>query len=63
MSTVDMKVLVVTTAVTHIDQELVTTAIKGMSPSMYGMLDLIVVVADGELRQVLQPRSLPWSAS
>tara|TARA_B110000438_G_scaffold99646_1_gene98602 strand:+ start:7002 stop:7949 length:948 start_codon:yes stop_codon:yes gene_type:complete len=63
MSTVDMKVLVVTTAVTHIDQELVTTAIKGMSPSMYGMLDLIVVVADGELRQVLQPRSLPWSAN
>ena len=62
MSTVDMNVLVVTTAVTHIDQELVTTAIKGMSPTMYGMLDLVVVVADGELRQVLQPRALPWDA-
>ena len=63
MSKADMKVLVVTTAATHIDQELVTTAIKGMSPATYGMLDLVVVVADGELRQVLQPRALPWSTS
>ena len=56
----DLKALVVVTATPHIEKELVTTALKGMSPTNYVQLDLIVVVADGELRQVLKPRKLPW---
>ena len=44
----------------HLEKELVTMALKGMSPTNYVQLDLIVVVADGELRQVLKPRKLPW---
>ena len=43
-----------------LEKELVTMALKGMSPANYVQLDLIVVVADGELRQVLKPRKLPW---
>ena len=56
----DLKSLVVVTATPHIEKELVTTALKGMSPMNYVKLDLVVVVADGELRQVLKPRKLPW---
>jgi hypothetical protein len=42
------------------EDELVTAALKGMNPATYGALDLIVLVADGSVRQVLQPRTLPW---
>ena len=56
----DLKALVVVTATSHLEKELVTMALKGMSPTNYVQLDLIVVVADGELRQVLKPRKLPW---
>ena len=37
-----------------------TTALRGMSPATYGGVDLIALVADGAVRQLLQPRSLPW---
>jgi len=56
----DLSVLVLVGALAHMDDELVTAALKGMNPAAYGALDLIVLVADGSVRQVLQPRSLPW---
>ena len=31
-----------------------------MNPALYAGIDLVVLVADGQVRQVLQPRSLPW---
>ena len=31
-----------------------------MSPAAYGSVDQIVLVADGQVREILQPRSLPW---
>ena len=37
-----------------------TAALRGMSPAAYGGVDLVVLVADGTVRQLLQPRSLPW---
>jgi len=56
----DLAVLLVVTSLAHIEDELVTAALRGMSPAGYGSLDLIALVADGQVRQVLQPRSLPW---
>lgn len=57
---VDLAVLVVVAPVAHIKDELVTSALKGMNPVLYGELDLVALVADGAVRQVLQPRNLPW---
>jgi hypothetical protein len=57
----DLSVLVVVGALAHMEDELVTAALKGMNPAKYGALDLIVLVADGSVRQVLQPRALPWT--
>lgn len=56
----DLSVLVLVGALAHMEDELVTAALKGMNPATYGALDLIVLVADGSVRQVLQPRTLPW---
>ena len=56
----DLSVLVLVGALAHMEDELVTAALKGMNPASYGALDLIVLVADGSVRQILQPRSLPW---
>ncbi len=56
----DLAVLVVVAPVAHLKDELVTAALKGMNPVLYGALDLVALVADGAVRQVLQPRSLPW---
>ncbi len=57
----DLAALVLVGALAHMEDELVTPALKGMNPVKYGALDLIVLVADGSVRQVLQPRSLPWA--
>ena len=59
-SDLDFNVLVVIAALGHIEEELVTAALRGMSPAAYSATDLIVLVADGQVRQVLQPRKLPW---
>lgn len=56
----DMSVLVLLTSVTHMKDELFTTSLKSMNPQLYGNLDLILLVADGTVRQILKPRSLPW---
>ncbi|MSQ31427.1 MAG: hypothetical protein EXR64_05320 [Dehalococcoidia bacterium] len=59
---VDLHALVVIGAVAHLKDELATAALRGMSPAAYGALDLIAIAGDGGMRQVLQPRSLPWEA-
>ncbi len=56
----ELSVLILVGALAHMEDELVTSALRGMNPAAYGALDLIVLVADGSVRQVLQPRSLPW---
>ncbi|MDP6606839.1 MAG: hypothetical protein QF664_11360 [Dehalococcoidia bacterium] len=58
----DFSVLLLIASPQHIEDEMATTAVRGMSPTTYGSLDLIVLVADGRVRQVLQPRSLPWGS-
>ena len=58
----DLSTLVLVGALAHVKDELATAALRGMNPAAYGGLDLIAVVADGGVRQVLQPRSLPWEA-
>ncbi|MEE8338148.1 MAG: hypothetical protein V3R95_08805 [Dehalococcoidia bacterium] len=59
----DLAVLVLVSSVAHMEDEMATTALKGMNPAAYAPLDLIALVADGRVRQVLQPRSLPWEAA
>ncbi|MGE0134342.1 MAG: hypothetical protein AB7L91_03930 [Dehalococcoidia bacterium] len=56
----DLSVLLLVGALAHIEDERVTAALRGMNPASYGAIDLIALVADGSVRQVLQPRSLPW---
>lgn len=58
----DLTVLAIVGPFAHIGDELVTASLRGMNPALYTALDLIVVIADGQVRQVLQPRSLPWEA-
>lgn len=59
----DLAVLAVVAPFAHLEQETVTASLRGMNPVLYTALDLIVVIADGGMRQVLQPRTLPWEAS
>jgi len=61
-SGVDLSVLLLVASLAHIEEERVTAALRGMNPAVYGAIDLIALVADGSVRQVLQPRSLPWEA-
>jgi hypothetical protein len=56
----ELSVLVVVAALAHMKDELVTASLRGMNPAAYGALDLVALVADAQVRQVLQPRSLPW---
>lgn len=59
---VDLGVLLLVAPLAHIEEERVIAALRGMNPATYGAIDLIALVADGAVRQVLQPRSLPWEA-
>ena len=58
--TCDLSALLLVGALAHIDDERVTAALRGMNPTAYGSLDLVALVGDGQVRQVLQPRQLPW---
>lgn len=59
-SDVEFSVLLLLASVAHLEDEMATTALRGMSPAAYGSTDLIVLVADGRVREVLQPRQRPW---
>lgn len=58
---VEFSVLVLLEVVGHMQAELATQALRGMSPASYAAIDEILLVADGQVREVLQPRSVPWS--
>ena len=58
----DFCVLLLVASPAHIGDEMATAALRGMSPTAYGSLDLIALAGDGQVRQVLQPRSLPWES-
>ena len=60
---IDLVAVVLLGALGHLKDELATAALRGMNPSAYGAVDLIAIVADGGVRQVLRPRSLPWEAA
>ena len=55
-----MTALVLGAPLAHLDEAIATAALRGMNPATYGGVDLVALVADGAVRQVLQPRSLPW---
>ncbi len=57
----DLTVLALGATLAHIGEEMATAALRGMSPATYGGMDLVALVADGQVRQLLQPRSLPWT--
>ena len=57
---VELTAVLIGAPLAHIGEEIVTASLRGMSPAAYGGTDLVALVADGSVRQVLQPRSLPW---
>jgi len=59
-SDVDFSVLLLIAPLAHIGDELATSSLRGMSPAAYGSIDSILLVADGRVREVLQPRQRPW---
>ncbi len=57
----DFSVLLLVAAFGHMEDEMVTVALRGMNPASYSTVDLIALVTDGRVREILQPRSLPWA--
>ncbi len=57
---VEFSILVLLDALGHMQAELATQALRGMRPANYAAIDEILLVADGQVREVLQPRELPW---
>ena len=57
----DFSVLLLVAGLGHMKDEMVTVALRGMNPTSYSTVDLITLVADGRVREILQPRSLPWA--
>ncbi len=60
----DARALVILAAVTELADEKVSITLRGMDPTLYSGYDLIAVVADGQVRAVLDSRAgaLPWDA-
>ncbi len=60
----DARALVILAAATELSGEKVSWSLRGMDPTLYSGYDLIAVVADGQVRIVLDPRAgaLPWDA-
>ncbi|MXY88061.1 MAG: hypothetical protein F4Y92_04305 [Dehalococcoidia bacterium] len=60
----DARALVILAAATELSGEKVSLTLRGMDPTLYSGYDLIAVVADGQVRVVLDPRAgaLPWDA-
>ncbi len=60
----DAKALVVLGAATYADEEKLSWALRGMDPALYAGYDILVVIADGVVKTVLQPQrqTLPWDA-
>ncbi|MCY3602287.1 MAG: hypothetical protein OXH12_04330 [Chloroflexi bacterium] len=60
----DARALVILAAATELAGEKVSLTLRGMDPTLYSGYDLIAVVADGQVRTVLDSRAgdLPWDA-
>ena len=60
----DARALVILAAATELSGEKVSLTLRGMDPTLYSGYDLIAVVADGQVRVVLdsRPGALPWDA-
>lgn len=60
----DARALVILAAATELAGEKVSLTLRGMDPTLYSGYDLIAVVADGQVRIVLESRAgaLPWDA-
>jgi hypothetical protein len=60
----DARALVVLGSATYADEEKLSWALRGMDPTLYAGYDILVVVADGVVKTVLQPQrqTLPWDA-
>ena len=60
----DARALVILAAATELAGEKVSLTLRGMDPTLYSGYDLIAVVADGQVRAVLDSRAgaLPWDA-
>ena len=63
-SPADARAIVILAAATELSGEKVSLTLRGMDPTLYSGYDLIAVVADGQIRVVLDPRAgaLPWDA-
>jgi len=60
----DARALAVLTVSTYAEGERVSWALRGIDPTMYGSFDLLLVLADGMAKPVLEPApgTLPWDA-
>ncbi len=45
----------------YIEEERAGVAVKAFDPALHSRLDLLCVLADGEVRPIFLPRSLPWA--
>ena len=60
----DARALVVLGASTYAGEEKLSLSLRGMDPALYAGYDILVVMADGVLKTILQPQrqTLPWDA-
>ena len=57
---VEMTAVLLGAPYAHAEEELATAALRGMNSAAWSGADLVALAADGAVRQLLQPRSLPW---
>ncbi len=60
----DARALVILGASTYAEEEKLSLSLRGMDPTLFAAYDIMVVVADGVLKTVMQPQrqTLPWDA-
>ncbi len=58
------RALILVGAATYAEEEKLSWAIRGMDPTLYAGFDIIAVVADGQVKALLEPPrgTLPWDA-
>ncbi|MCE7928393.1 MAG: hypothetical protein HUU14_04835 [Dehalococcoidia bacterium] len=58
------RALILLGASTYAEEEKLSWAIRGMDPALYAGFDIIAVVADGQVKAILEPPrgTLPWDA-
>jgi len=58
----DLHALVLAGVYEYAADEGASAALKGFDPSLYSNIDLVCILADGEVRVALMPRVLPWGS-